>query len=191
MASPLAHGMVGLAVTAWAWLPSGIRSRDLVSEVLRRPGLWVAGILLASLPDLDYLPGILAGDLNAYHHLATHSILWIATTGSGLLLLAWAITNRISLRVILWVMTLLASHLVIDMLTVDGRPPLGIPLVWPWSGESFQFPVLIFEGFQKKNWYDIWQWANLHVLGVELLWTLPVLVATLTIKTCNRKGELT
>ncbi len=38
-------------------------------------------LILANLPDLDFLPGIVSGDLNRYHHGASHSIGFCLLTG--------------------------------------------------------------------------------------------------------------
>lgn len=182
MASPVAHSLVGIALTAAWWLPKGGGLRGLVHHVARHPGVWFAGILLASLPDIDYLPGILAGDLNAYHHLATHSILWLALVAGGGLLLLAGFTGTVRGRMAGWVIACLGSHLLLDMLTADGRPPYGIPLAWPVSDAAFRFPVEVFGAFQKKDWQDVWQWANLMPLGREVVVTAPLVAAVLLAK---------
>lgn len=188
MPSPVAHSMAGLALTAALWIPSLRPGREGWRDLLGRPGLWLGAVVLACLPDLDYLPGLLAGDFNAYHHLATHSLLWAALSGTGIVLVAAAARAYWSARFALWVLLLIGSHLAMDMLTADGRAPYGIPLAWPWSWEAFQFGWQPFAAFQKKDWQDLWQWANVRVLARELALTVPFLAGVLFWKRRSTNG---
>jgi len=105
-----------------------------------RPGLffknkWVDAffiILLANLPDADFLPGLLLGFPNRYHHGVFHSLgaALAVTAISGLIFLrakqhAW----RLSALVFL----IFSSHLLFDFFTRDFTAPFGLPLFWPFS----------------------------------------------------------
>ena len=74
MASPVFHGLAGAglayALAADARLP-------LTLSLRRAVPLMTGAAALACLPDLDYLPGLAAGSLNAFHQQGTHSLAWV------------------------------------------------------------------------------------------------------------------
>lgn len=78
MSSPVGHSVVGVAIGILYFLnPSG-RWAPFWREI-REKWVWLlAAALLANLPDIDYVPGILAGEFNLYHHGVTHTLGWIA-----------------------------------------------------------------------------------------------------------------
>ena len=100
-------------------------------------------VLLANLPDADFLPGLLLGRPNLYHHGAFHSLgaaLAVALLAAGL----FRLTGRraVPARRRLWPMAaaaclILPSHLLLDCFAVDHVPPFGLPLLWPVSGRYF------------------------------------------------------
>ena len=100
-------------------------------------------VLLANLPDADFLPGLLLGRPNLYHHGAFHSLgaaLAVALLAAGMfrLLKRRAVPERrrpwpLAAAAFL----LLSSHLLLDYFTIDHVPPFGLPLLWPVSGRYF------------------------------------------------------
>jgi inner membrane protein len=124
MPSPVAHALAGVA------LYEARRDR-------RRSLVLLAVLVIASgLPDLDFLPGMLVGNADLYHHGPSHSLfaglLVAALAGT---LVAWrggaALGKRIGLAVFLGY----GLHVVLDMFCIDTRPPFGVPLFWPlWAG---------------------------------------------------------
>lgn len=122
----------------------------LAYEFLRPPGahrpLMLAGaVALANVPDLDFVPGLLLGDPSAFHRGVTHTLagVLIATT------IAAAIIPRLqSLRAAplprggwtTFVFVALASHLLVDVVSVDTTPPCGAAILWPFSDHLFYAP---------------------------------------------------
>jgi PAS domain S-box-containing protein len=51
----------------------------------------------------------------------------------------------------LFFLMLFMSHLFLDLITVDKKPPIGIPLFWPISSKYFLFPVSIFSDMERSN----------------------------------------
>lgn len=126
-------------------------------------GLVAAAAFLACLPDLDYLPGLAAGELNRYHQLFTHSLVFCASASA---LAAWFL-RRTRLRPPA-VAAIVFSHLLLDSLTEDARPPIGIPLLWPFSDAPFQIAGL-FPRWEKLSVAQaLTSPANLFPAGVEL-----------------------
>jgi len=172
MSTPLGHGIIGLALGR---LGGGARPR--------RTGLWLGfAVIAAGAADLDFLPGILAGDANLYHQQASHSLLAAVVFG---LVVAGVTWGRVSRPAAVGTLAALiyASHLLLDCLTTDGRPPFGLPLLWPFSDTHFISPFTPFHGVRHgvpgdslhSVIGDIFSLHNLRVLAVEALWTLPVL----------------
>jgi membrane-bound metal-dependent hydrolase YbcI (DUF457 family) len=100
-------------------------------------------MLLANLPDADFLPGLLVGRPNLYHHGAFHSLgaaLAAALLAAGMVRLAGRRAKPAPRRA--WhaaavAFILLTSHLLLDYFTIDHVPPFGLPLLWPASGRYF------------------------------------------------------
>jgi membrane-bound metal-dependent hydrolase YbcI (DUF457 family) len=128
--SPVAHALAGLAV---AWLA---RQRRLVL-------VCVLG-LAAIAPDFDFVPGILIGRPGRYHHWASHSL----TAAIAFAAAAWAIARWCGLERpgrLAWLMGLAyCTHLLLDMLSVDVRPPEGVPLLWPFDSRFVTLPFDLF-----------------------------------------------
>ncbi len=174
MPSPVGHSLAGLALAALA----SFRGRD---PEWRRTlcRYWkpaAAGILLANLPDIDYLPGLLTGDFNAFHHVYTHSLGWILLTSAGLAALAFGLGHSRPGRWFVFPFVLQLSHLVMDMLTDDGRPPFGILFLWPFRSDHWISPQPLFMRIHKADLSELFQWANAAAVGVEILWCLPFAV---------------
>lgn len=106
--------------------------------------------LLANLPDADFLPGLLLGRPNLYHHGAFHSLgaaLAIALLTAGMFRLAdrrAAPARRRTWPLAAAAFLLLSSHLLLDYFTIDLVAPFGLPLLWPVSGRYFIAPRPIF-----------------------------------------------
>ena len=78
-----------------------------------------------------------------------------------------------------------SSHLGIDLLGRDARPPFGIPLFWPWTDEHCLAPFTIFWGVRHAGHtlVNVDQWIasifsvyNVEAFLVEILIFLPVML---------------
>lgn len=134
MTSPVGHSLAGLAVGG------GIQWRR----------QWPLALLLlfsANAADLDFLPGLIAGDANRYHHLASHSLA-AAVLYALLAGLMWRVFSGCdrsrALQVGLLAGLAYATHLLLDWFTVDGGEPWGMQLLWPFSDGFFMSDVPFF-----------------------------------------------
>lgn len=180
MASPLGHSLIGAAIGRLSGV-EGVRPR----------WSWYAfAMIAANIPDLDILPGLLIGDINRFHHSTSHSL--FAAAAFGLLVaLAARYSTRAPMRIGLSAGLLYASHLLLDYFSADGRPPHGIPLLWPFSSAYLIAPVTplrgvkhgvpgeplaaVIESFLSPH--------NIGVVAIETLLLLPVLVAAFYLPT--------
>ena len=173
MPSPVAHSLIGLAIAIAAmprqWVPG-------ISSLLRDHYGWVvAAVVLSNFPDIDYLPGILSGDLNVLHHGYTHSIGWIALSSTAIALLTSSLGAAGLGRTFLLVFILQGSHLALDMATHDGRAPFGIMVGWPIDDNYRQWPLLLFDRISKSNWSDFVNPVNMMAVMKECIICIPVL----------------
>jgi inner membrane protein len=162
MPSPVGHTLAGCCVAAAAARGAGGA----------RSGAFIAAILVAAnLPDVDFL-GILLRPLGIAlaHQGPTHSIAFAA---AGALVLALAVRGGVRpLRAWGWLFAAGAAHLLLDYVSFDDSPPIGLPLLWPLSGAYLHAPVTLFPGTDRDHPLSA---ANALQLLVELAWTLPAL----------------
>ncbi|HED14885.1 MAG TPA: metal-dependent hydrolase, partial [Gammaproteobacteria bacterium] len=164
MSTPLGHSLLGLI--------SGQLVPPATATVQRQ---WlILSVVAGNAADLDFLPGLLSGDLNRYHHQASHSLLAALLVG----ILVWRLlAHRYAQAGRAGLLTTLAycSHLLADYLTADYRPPLGIPLFWPFSPDYFLSPYILLDGVKHgmpgdsslTSLLQILSWQNLQLLLME------------------------
>jgi len=119
-----------------------------------RLGLLAGAVVLANAPDLDFVPGLLVGRPDAFHRGVTH------TLGAAVLVTvaAWAIARwrggggtgpregagaPAPPRPGWWAALAAAaygSHLLVDWVTVDAVPPVGIQMLWPLTASWLHAP---------------------------------------------------
>ena len=160
MATPLGHSLAGYAIAS----RSGTSNYCLI-------GLC---IFLANAPDLDFLPGLLTGSPALYHQGITHSLLFgcIVSLGAAAIYAygAWPF-----LRIFYLCLFSYLSHLAMDFLGPDGRPPYGIPLLWPISDTYFIAPVPLFLGMHHAGsaHASLQDWIR-GVLDLRNLWAIAL-----------------
>jgi membrane-bound metal-dependent hydrolase YbcI (DUF457 family) len=129
MPLPLAHSIVGYSVAA----ASGIRfRRETMTAIL-------FAVVVANLPDSDFLPGALAGEPVLYHRTVAHTLPAAIVCG----LIVGIVLTRFGKR--FWEITLLgtvvfASHLVADMFDLTGTN-FGVQILWPLSDNWYAIPT--------------------------------------------------
>lgn len=175
MPTPLGHSLAGYVVNAYTF------------KTLRIPEFktLIIFIFAANAPDLDFIPGLLIGKPNLFHHGVTHSV-GAALIFSGLLSLSFCNkTDRKFGKYFLIFFTLYSSHLLLDYLAFDGRPPFGIPIFWPLNDNYFIFPHPIFPGVMHSRLThatfgqfitDAFSIHNLYVAFIECIILLPFLL---------------
>ena len=171
MPSPIGHALGGIAI-AWAAIPRKNRHAAIV----------LAAVALA--PDLD----LLIGDHRGISHSVGAAVaagvaaaaLWAAFGGSGIgpAPLRWD-TLRVGLAVALaW-----GSHVVLDWLSNDTRPPIGVMALWPMTRDYYKAGIEIFPPVSRR-WGDIRFWQhNIYAAVVELVILSPLLLLALKVFT--------
>jgi membrane-bound metal-dependent hydrolase YbcI (DUF457 family) len=108
-----------------------------------RPALLAAAVLLANGADLDFLPGIVIGHPAQFHRGVTHTLAAVVAVGVVVWLVRRVrVRDRVAaLRAGGWAAAVYASHLALDFVTTDARPPYGGRFLWPLSDAYYLSPV--------------------------------------------------
>ena len=111
---------------------------------------------VAIAPDLDLILGT--------HRAASHSVGAAVIAGA----VTFAAARRDRLRWSGAVTLAWASHVLLDWLSNDTRPPLGIMALWPFTHQYFKAGIEIFPAVSRKYWESRFWRYNAHALAVEV-----------------------
>jgi membrane-bound metal-dependent hydrolase YbcI (DUF457 family) len=140
MPSPIAHLAAGAYIAG--------RFTDTSTDQRKRMIIWAAALFFSIAPDLDAIPGLLTGNMSAYHNQATHSIFFglafclMVAFGGRWILDGWSYS-----RIFIFVCTCYGVHLAMDVLTLGP----GLKLLWPLSDERYTSPLNLFYGVRHSS----------------------------------------
>jgi inner membrane protein len=122
----------------------------------------LAGIAIA--PDLDLLLGV--------HREASHSVGAAVIVGvvSALLWFAFAPPplKRHAHRAGLAAALAWGSHVLLDWLSNDTRPPIGVMALWPFAHDYYKAAIEIFPPVSRRYWESRFWLYNLRAIVTEL-----------------------
>jgi membrane-bound metal-dependent hydrolase YbcI (DUF457 family) len=161
MPSPVGHILGGAAVYL-----AGTRREVRSGKVL------VITLLASILPDFDFLPGILIGDMRAFHHGISHSLAAAVLFGGLVFLFKKWRQADMALLMGLLAASSYASHVLLDLVSVnDGAR--GVPVLWPLSNRYFGVNLGLLGFFRygpiSEGVWSIIRWDNLSPLFRELI----------------------
>ncbi|MEK6692172.1 MAG: metal-dependent hydrolase [Nitrospirota bacterium] len=140
MPTPVAHSLAGLGL----YLLFN-RKYNFLKDLKG----FIPFFIAATAADLDFIPGLLIGEANRYHHGITHSIgasLIVAFTFSLIFRL-----NRDFIERFLIFLSLFLSHIFLDYFSIDTSFPYGVPLFWPISERYYLSEIPVFIDIQRGN----------------------------------------
>ena len=186
MPTPIGHSLAGAAI----YVASTKGNR-----LLKSWGRLVACMVFAALADIDFLPALFGRiDIaNRVHRGPTHTLLF-ALVISGVVYGTLRIVGKPGVvRATSLVFLCMASHLILDILGKDSRPPLGIPILWPLAQRSFKVPVEIFPDLRKDTYAELFGSHNIGVLAYEILvfGTLIFVVAAMKLRRGAKEARRT
>ena len=126
---------------------------------------------IAVTPDLD----LLVGD----HRGISHSLGMAVIAG----LVALGITRRprwAAVVTLAW-----GSHILLDWLSNDTRPPFGVMALWPFTREYYKAAIEVFPPVSRRYWESRFWIYNLKALVIELLIMGPIAAAVVW----RRRGQ--
>ena len=153
--TPIAHSVVGFL----GW-------QNFAEK--KTPAYLVLFILIANIPDIDFLFYFVLGEkLVGLHQYYTHNVFFVALAAA--ITWPWLKTQKERLG-----LTLVAfSHLLMDFFTIDAVPPIGFRLFFPFSRKLFNLGI--FPNILKSNWAEVFSLHNLLTLGFEIVFfVMPV-----------------
>ena len=150
---------------------------------------FIVPVMLASVvPDFDVLPGLLLGDPNRFHGGWSHSF-GFAAIAAGIVVMT---NGTMRCRVSVWLFVSWGTHCMLDAMTVDGRPPFGVPLFWPFTTHAFYISPPIFTGFLHgaersstgEFFAEVFSIENVRVMLVESVLGLVFILVSMIIGWC-------
>ncbi len=124
------------------------------------------------MPDVDFLPGMLLGDLRTFHHQTADSLTAVVfvSRSVGVLANLWKLKGLVGG---IWGDGLYLSHVLLDFLVNDPSLPLGVQLLWPLSKAYFIAHITPFASF---DYYDPEFGVLAPLLSVHNLSTIKEIV---------------
>ncbi|RPI85044.1 MAG: metal-dependent hydrolase [Chloroflexi bacterium] len=190
MPSPVGHTIAGLAV---ALISQKRKNRRYIFPI-------ILCVFFATVPDFDFIPGLLMNRPALFHGDLTHSIGFAfvisAVAAVSLRLKGLSILSTFTLG-----FTSYLTHLLLDLFNPDGRPPYGIPLLWPISETYYLSPWTMFTGVQHASststttldfLRQVITFHNIKAIGVEILLVTPIsiLIIWLRHKYASKAGKI-
>jgi membrane-bound metal-dependent hydrolase YbcI (DUF457 family) len=146
--------------------------------------LFFLAVVVANLPDLDFVPGILLGNSNTFHRAASHSLLATLLV-PALIAVVWRLRTRHFWAPFTACVVAYGSHVLLDTIVPDPLGSGGVRLLWPITDNHYRFFVpgleilnplryMDPEGFSASLFAEIFSWHGLRVFIVDALMVLPL-----------------
>ncbi|EAZ92934.1 metal-dependent hydrolase [Crocosphaera chwakensis] len=140
MASPIGHSLAGYLGFFL------VRKNSHFLKYYSSKQLLITAILIANLPDIDFLLGYLFyQDFNAIHRQFTHSF-FVGFIVCLVIFYCLRFYKKIPYSFLVWLWGLYFSHILLDMLAYDRYLPAGVQCFLPFSSDYFAFPISILGG---------------------------------------------
>ena len=174
MPSPIGHALAGVAAAWTVDLVPGRRAWRATASTswYRRAGggLTVLCALLGALPDADLLLFM--------HRTMSHSVGTLLLVTGIAAVVTGLLTERPVARVALMCGGAYATHVLLDWLGADTRPPYGLQVFWPFSTIWFASGWDVFREITRRQVLTAASMrVNLLAVAQELAILGPVLVA--------------
>jgi hypothetical protein len=169
MCTPFAHGLAGYTVLV-------LGEPRLATNLRTNLQAMGTGFVFGCMADADFLVAYYTKAPALQHHYFSHSILIALCIGVVAYLLLRALIQTRVFRTALLLMAAYGSHLLLDYFTHDGSPPIGIPLLWPFTGKHFVAPVEFFLSIHRGSMQELFGSHNFIALFREALILGPIAV---------------
>jgi inner membrane protein len=136
-------------------------------------------LVAANAADLDFVPGLLIGDPDRFHHGVSHSlgfaVLFALCCGCGRLL-GPSFSKNVAIFLCLYL-----SHVASDYFSIDTSVPYGVPLFWPLTNDYYIAPFAFFPDIRRSPgagqfFGSLFTPHNFWAMTVESIVMLPIVV---------------
>ena len=121
-------------------------------------------VILSNLADLDYVPGVLLGNANLFHHGPSHSLLAGVLVGLLIAMTGWVRKNIPFWKTFRASSLVYLSHVILDFFSCSH----SVPLLWPISNFRYGSTKMLFPaaGMSTLHANDISEFADsVHSYG--------------------------
>jgi len=182
MALPIAHAAAGYLVARAARRPPGSGRSSI--GAWRRAAVFM---IIGNLPDLDFLIGFAIGRPGLVHRGFSHTLLAAVLFGIATGAFAsWRGRERFT-PAALALGAAYASHILLDWLSNDTRPPLGVMALWPFSYDYYKASIEIFPPVSRRYWESRFWIYNLRAVVVEVIVLAPITALSIRLARGTRK----
>jgi hypothetical protein len=161
MPSPIGHILGGAAIYL-AGTKKECRSRFILGSTL----------LGSIIPDFDFLPGLLIGEMGAFHHGISHSLTFAVLFGAMTFLFVTRLEQAVAVQAAMLATLAYVTHVILDFVGVN-EGTRGVPIFWPLLDEKLGFSLNLFGHFRYGDIRDgigtIVRWDNLMPVLREIL----------------------
>lgn len=171
MPSPVAHSLIGFIVY-YSLTNKGKINWKIIGTY----------VLVANLPDFDFIPGFILNSPNNFHRSFSHSIGMSIIFGLFLALIShFKAHPKNFIHNFLLYGGLYLSHIFLDLFSVDTSVPFGVQIFWPITHFFYISPFSLFLDIQRdisSNTEFIYTLFNLHnfkTILIEVSIFLPVI----------------
>jgi inner membrane protein len=144
--------------------------------------------IAATAADLDFIPGLLIGEANRYHHGITHSM-GASLIAAFIFSLLFRLNHSFGKRTVIFSLLFL-SHIFLDYFSMDTSFPYGVPLFWPLSERYYLSVIPVFIDIQRGNMGLLFSLHNWMAAFREVLIVGPFAAILLIYRYRNRRGDL-
>jgi inner membrane protein len=174
MPSPIGHSLLGCGFY------TAFRSSN--GHDLKLIGLC---LFAANAADMDFVPGLLIGDPNRFHHGISHSLgvaVLFATACSAFRLMGPSFWSNVG-----FFFSLYFSHVAIDYFSIDNGFPYGVMVFWPLTNEYYIAPFAFLPDIRRSSmagefFESLFTLHNLWAVTVESILISPILLVIWAVK---------
>lgn len=169
MPTPIGHSLISTAIFA------GVKNKEARFSAFD----YFVFLFFGMLPDLDFLPGLIAGEPSRYHHGLSHSITMSLAAGFLAGLVYYATRRKHFVEYSLIFSGVYFAHVAADFFAVDTSAPFGEQMFWPfWNGyvlSPFTFFMDVHRSTASHDFFvSMFNSHNLRTVFVEIAVCVPI-----------------
>lgn len=131
-------------------------------------------LIAGNLPDIDFIPGLFKGELNKYHETYTHTLGFAVIVSFFVWVALFFFKYKKAYKIAFFSFVLIYAHIVFDIFNFDSRPPIGVMLFWPFTGQYFYLKMPLIYPFDRQNLQNLFSKDGLFALFTEILASVPI-----------------